>query len=227
VTGQGLHGFHSHLHDPQELRKDIATYYGMISLMDKYIGRIVDRLDALGLAENTLVLFSTDHGHFFGHHGLIAKGAFHYEDMIRVPFIVRRPGRVPAGVRSDALQSLVDLAPSFLSYLGLPVPRVMTGLDQSRVWLGEQERLRDHVIVEDRHEPDTIHVKTYVDARYKLIVYYNRDYGQLYDLQEDPGEVRNLWDDPAGQDLKHALILKLLHAEMGKEPLPMPRVWGA
>ena len=227
VSGQGLHGFHSQLHDPDELRKDIATYYGMISLMDKYIAQIVDRLDALGLAENTLVLFTTDHGHFFGHHGLIAKGAFHYEDMIRVPFIVRQPGRVPAGTHSDALQSLVDLSPSFLGHLGLPIPRAMTGLDQSPVWRGERERLRDHVLIEDRHEPDTIHVKTYVDARHKLIVYYRRDYGQLYDLQADPGEINNLWDDPSSQTLKHELILKLLYAEMGKEPAWMPRVWGA
>lgn len=227
VSGHALHGFHSHLHDPEELRKDIAVYYGMISLMDKYIGQIIDTLDALGLSESTLVVFTTDHGHFFGQHGLIAKGAFHYEDLIKVPFIVRQPGRIPAGVVSDALQSLVDLAPSFLAYLGLPIPHFMTGVDQSSVWLGHKARRRDHVIVEDRHEPDTIHLKTYVDARYKLTVYYNREYGQLYDLQEDPGEIRNLWDDPASQSLKHQLILRLLHAEMGKEPLWMPRIWGA
>ncbi|MGQ9732939.1 MAG: sulfatase family protein [Candidatus Zipacnadales bacterium] len=227
VSGQALHGFHSHLHDPEEQQKDIAIYYGMISLMDKYIGQIVDKLDELGLAENTLVLFTTDHGHLFGQHGLIAKGAFHYEDLVRVPFIVRQPGRVPANVRSEALQSLVDLAPSFLRHFGLDIPRAMTGLDQTPVWYGERERIRDHVIVEDRHEPDTIHVKTYVNQRYKLIVYYRRDYGQLYDLQEDPGEINNLWDSPSHQGLKHDLLWQLLFAEMGKEPVPMPRVWGA
>ncbi len=113
-----MHGFHSHLQDEGELAKDIAIYYGMISLMDKYIGAIVDKLDALGLAEDTLVVFTSDHGHFFGQHGLIAKGAFHYEDLIRVPMIVRQPGAVPAGVESDALQSLVDYAPTFLGATG-------------------------------------------------------------------------------------------------------------
>jgi arylsulfatase A-like enzyme len=226
-SGQALHGFHSHLHDPGALAKNIAVYYGMISLMDKYIGRILDRLDELDLAQDTLVLFTTDHGHFFGQHGLIAKGPFHYEDMVKVPLIVRCPGQAGAGKTSDALQSLVDLAPSFLGACGLDIPRAMTGIDQSGVWLGRIESARDHVIVENRHEPTTIHVKTYVDDRYKLTVYYNQPYGELFDLVEDPGEVRNLWSDPTRADLKAELTRKLLFAEMGKEPIWMPRIWGA
>jgi len=226
-SGQGIHGFSSHLHNRDEMAKDIAIYYAMVSLMDKYIGQILDKLDELGLAENTLVVFTSDHGHFFGQHGLRAKGAFHYEDLIKVPFIVRQPGRVPAGVQSNALQSLVDLAPSFLSAAGIEVPRTMSGVDQSGVWFGETSETRDHVIVENRHEPTTVHVKTFVDNRYKLTVYYNRDYGELFDLQQDPGEINNLWNQKDYADLKAELITKLLFAEMGKEPLWMPRIWGA
>ena len=225
--GNAMHGFHSHLHDRDELAKDIAIYYGMISLMDKYIGQILDRLEALGLAEETLVVFTTDHGHFYGQHGLIAKGAFHYEDMIRVPMVVRYPGRVPAGRRTSALQSLVDLAPTFLSIAGIRIPRTMTGVDQSRVWFGQEEAARAHVVVENRHQPTTLHLKTYVDERYKLTVYYGRDYGELFDLQEDPGEIHNRWDDPDYADLKARLVMALLQAEMGKEPLWMPRIAGA
>ena len=226
-SGQGLHGFHSHLHDRGELAKDIACYYGMISLMDKYIGRILDKLDALGLAEDTLVVFTTDHGHFYGHHGLMAKGAFHYEDMIKLPFVVRWPGRAPAGRQCDALQSLVDLPATFLNVCGIPVPRPMVGVDQSTVWFGEAARARDHIVCENRHEPTTIHVKIFVDQRYKLTVYYNQEYGELFDLEEDPGEIHNRWDDPAYQALKSELLLRFFWAEMGKEPLWMPRIWGA
>lgn len=222
-----MHGFHSHLQEKEELAKDVATYYGMISLMDKQIGQILDKLDELGLAENTLVVFASDHGHFYGHHGLIAKGPFHYEDMIRVPLIARYPGHVPAGQKSDSMQSLVDFAPTFLSVAGLEIPRMMTGIDQKSVWYGEQDSARDHIIVENRHQPTTIHMKTYVNERYKITVYYNRDYGELFDLEADPDEVNNLWNDPTHADLKAELILNLLHAEMGKEPLWMPRVWGA
>jgi arylsulfatase A-like enzyme len=226
-SGQGLHGFHSHLHDKKELARNIAIYYAMISLMDKYIGKILDKLDELGLAEDTLVVFTTDHGHFIGQHGLIAKGAFHYEDMIKLPFIVRYPGKVPAGERSEALQTLVDVPTTFLSAAGIHIPRTMTGVDQSDVWFGRKEQERDHIIVENRHEPTTIHVKTYVNRRYKITVYYSRDYGELFDLQEDPQEINNLWGKPEYAGLKADLVMKLLFAEMGKEPLWMPRVAGA
>lgn len=223
-SGFGLHGFHSHLHDRAELAKDIATYYAMTSLMDKQIGQIVDRLDALGLADNTLIIFASDHGHYYGQHGLTAKGAFHYDDGVRVPFIARQPGRVPAGVRSDAIQSLVDIAPSFLGACGLDIPLTMAGVDQSPVWYGEQDSARDHALVENRHEPSTIHMKTYVGERYKITSYRGHDYGELFDLREDPNEVRNLWGDPASASLKTEMLLKLLHADWGAEPLHMPRI---
>jgi len=226
-SGVGNHGMHSHLHDRRELAKDIAIYYGMISLMDRYIGTILGKLEELGLAENTIVVYTTDHGHFLGHHGLIAKGPFHYEDMIKVPFIVRYPGRIPESTVSSAMQSLVDLPVTFLSFAGIDTPRSMAGVDQKNVWLGKEGCARDHVVVENRHEPTTIHLKTYVDDRYKLTVYYNRPYGELFDLQSDPGEVHNLWDDPQHASLKAGLVMKLLFAEMGKEPLWMPRVSGA
>ena len=226
-SGQGLHGLTSHLHDREELARDVACYYGMISLLDRQVGRILDRLAALELARDTLVVFTSDHGHLFGQHGLTAKGPFHYEDLLRVPLIVAQPGRAPAGRRCAALQSLVDFAPSFLAATGTPVPAAMTGVDQSAVWYGRSAARRDHVLVENRHEPTTIHLRTFIDQRHKLTVYYNRDYGELFDLAADPREVRNLWDVPAARELKHDLIRKLLHAELGREPLPMPRIAGA
>ena len=226
-SGFGIHGYNSHLHDRDEMAQNIAVYYAMVSLMDKYIGRILDQLQSAGLAENTLVVFTTDHGHLFGQHGMIAKGGFHYEDLVRLPYIVRSPGRVPAGKRSTALQSLVDLPVTFLQWAGIEVPRAMVGVDQSPVWRGELAAARDHCLIENHHEPTTIHIKTYIEDRYKLTVYFQRDYGELFDLQEDPGEKNNMWDCPEHQNLKAELTRKLLFAEMGKEPLWMPRIAGA
>ena len=213
-NGSGCHGFHSHLHDRAELAKDIACYYGMVSCMDKYIGQIIDQLDSLGLAENTLVVFTSDHGHYFGQHGLIAKGAFHYDDGIRVPMIARLPGRIPAGQQSDSLQTLVDYAPTFLEYAGLGIPADMTGLSQRAVWQGDEAGTRDHVIIENRHQPTTLHLKTYVNARYKITLYYGREYGEIFDLRADPGEVQNLWADV---ELRAELTEEFLRAEMQKE----------
>lgn len=221
-------GFRSHADvTEQEARQNMAVYYGMISMMDKYIGKIIDRLDELGLAEDTIIVFTTDHGHFFGQHGLHDKGGFHYEDVIKLPFIVRSPGRVPAGKESEAMQSLVDLAPTFLQFADVPVPPTMTGKDQSQVWLGEEEQARDHILCENRSQPTALHIKTYVNHRYKLTIYYNQTYGELFDLQEDPEEINNRWDDPEYADIKADLLLKYAWAELGIEPISMPRVWWA
>ncbi|MAU12943.1 MAG: sulfatase [Anaerolineaceae bacterium] len=213
-NGSSAHGFHSHLYDHDELARDIACYYGMVSCMDKYIGQIIDHLDHLGLAENTLVVFTSDHGHYFGQHGLIAKGAFHYEDGIRVPMIARLPGQVAAGAQRASLQSLVDYAPTFIDFCGLCIPEAMTGISQRGLWLGDDSQAREHVIVENRHQPTTIHMKTYIDDRYKITLYFNRNYGEIFDLQKDPHEISNLWSD---EDLRAELLERFLRAEMLKE----------
>jgi len=226
-SGFQTHGLNSHLVDEELARKNMAIYYGMTSFMDQQIGRILDSLDELGIADNTLVVFSTDHGHFLGQHGLWMKGPFHYEDEIKLPFIVRWPGEVTAGGSCAALQSLVDLAPTFLNAAAIPVPGLMQGVDQLRVWRGEQEKVRDDVIVEFRHEPTTIHLRTFVTARYKLTLYRDRDYGELFDLEQDPEERCNRWADPDYDAVKSDLMRQWLNAELKREPMHMPRIGTA
>ncbi|MFW5829845.1 MAG: sulfatase, partial [Planctomycetota bacterium] len=179
-SGHYLHGMHYHGYDRAQLQRHKAVYYGMVSMMDHYIGRILEHLEAIGETDNTFVVFTTDHGHFIGEHGLSAKGPFLYEDMIRIPFIARWPGRIPAGATSDGIVSLVDLAPSFLAASGLPIPRCMSGRDQSAAWCGDDAAYRDHAICEHHHEPTTVHLKTFVEQRWKITVYYDRDHGELY-----------------------------------------------
>jgi arylsulfatase A-like enzyme len=225
--GNGIHGAHSHLRDREAKAKNIATMYGMMTMLDKYIGTILDKLDDLGLTENTLVCFTSDHGDFWGQHGLVAKAIHHYEDLLRVPLVVSMPGTIPEGKVSNALQSTVDLPQTFLSIAGLPVPRTMTGVDEKWVWTGATANIRDHVIVENQHQPTTMNMRTFINNRHKLTIHFNRTYGELYDLQEDPAEYRNLWDSLEHQDLKKDLLLQFLYGEMAKAPLPMPRIAGA
>ncbi|MBN1348180.1 sulfatase-like hydrolase/transferase [candidate division KSB1 bacterium] len=225
--GQGLHGFHSHLYPEAELKKDLACYYGMMSFIDQEIGRILDCLDQQGIAGNTLVLFTTDHGHFLGQHGLIAKGAFHYEDMLRIPMIARFPGQIPQGCSCSALQSQIDFAPTFLSAAGVDVPGALQGIDQLDVWRARQEQARDHVICENRHNPTTVHLRTMVTERYKITVYREGDFGELFDLKTDPGELHNRWDDAAYAEIKSRLLHKFIQAEIEREPTRMPRIAGA
>ena len=222
----GSHGCNRHAHNEDELKKNMAVYYGMVSLMDKYIGQILDHLDAKGLADNTIVVFSTDHGHYLGQHGLTAKGPFHYEDGIRIPYIVRHPGHVPAGAVNNTMQSLVDLSPTFMAAAGLDIPGEMQGVDQMSAWRSS-EPARNHIICENRHQPNVLNLRTYVDDRYKITLYKNHYFGDLYDLHEDPGEVNNLWNDPAAGSLKSELLFKFMQAELSREQTRMPRIAGA
>ena len=228
-TEFGNIGFFSYAHvTEEEARKNMAVYYGMISMLDKYVGKILDQLDELGLTDDTIIIFTTDHGQLFGQHGIHDKGGFHYEDLLKIPMIVRYPGIVPANHVSDAMQSLVDLAPTLLAFTNTEDPEMkMSGVDQSKVWAGQVSQARDHIICEYRNQPTKVHQKTYVNDRYKLTVYYNEVHGELFDLQEDPQEVRNLWDDASYQDLKKELLLQYIWAELGKEVLPMPKVTNA
>ena len=223
-SGHGLHGMHSHLHDREELKKQIAVYYSMVSMMDKYIGQILDKLDELGLTENTLIIFTTDHGHFYGHHGLVAKGPFMYEDLIRVPWIVSFPGQIPASKVSAAIQSAVDIVPTILDYCDIRIPDGIAGKSQKEVWNGKTEKVRDYAICEYNAERDSIYTKTFINERYKITVFLNMEFGELYDLQSDPAESKNLWNVPQYADLKAKLLLKFIQAGMDSEPVFMPRL---
>lgn len=201
--GKGLHGFQSHQHTEDELRRSTAAYYGMISLIDQEIGRILDYIDQAGIADNTLIVFTTDHGHLIGQHGLIAKGAFHYEDLLRVPMFARYPGHVPAGQVSDAIQRSGRLSAEFLGrgwhrragrHAGCePIPSLVRRSRRVRVTMPWSKT----ATIRPPCSPRTL-----VTERYKITVHRNADYGELFDLETDPGEVQNRWDDPAYQTVK-------------------------
>ena len=224
--GEMIHGAGYQARDEQTLREDMACYYGMTSFMDREIGRILSALDARGMADNTLVVFTSDHGHFLGQHGLIAKAIHMYEDLLRVPFIVRWPGHVPSGTASNDLQSLVDLAPTFLSAAGQDIPGRMTGLNQQQSWAGDGP-MRHDVVVENHHGTTAFHMRTLVTPTHKITVYRDGNDGELFDLEADPGELRNLWHEPAAAELKSRLLLEFMQATLQSEPMRMPRIAGA
>jgi uncharacterized sulfatase len=144
--------------------------------------------------------------------------------LLRVPFLVRYPGRVPAGETSAALQALIDLPSTFLSAADIPVPGQMQGVDQMPVWSGQAASARDEVLVEFRHQPTAVHLRTYIDARYKLTVYRDRDDGELFDLEVDSEERQNRWDDPSYAGVKCRLFQRFANAELRREPMRLPRI---
>lgn len=220
------HSTYKFIDNPQQIKKAIAVNMGMVALMDKYIGEIIDHLKEIGEYDNTLIVFTSDHGDYLGKHGLWFKGMHAYDDCQKIPFIVRHPEGKLKGAQSRALMNLVDIAPSFLNDAGIAEPRGMDGIDQIEVWKGGKEK-RGWTMIEYRGGETPFMQKTFITDDYKLAVYKQRDYGELYLRKEDPDQKNNLWDHPDYQIVKCDLLFKMASAEMEKERVILPRTSGA
>ena len=196
----------------EDKREKIRDYYAEIELIDDQLGRLIDYLDETGKRENTLVIFMSDHGEMSGDHGLYWKGAYFYEALTHVPLVLSCPSRIKTGLVLDTLVELVDIAPTILELCGLERPMGMQGKSLVPVLKGETYHHKDHVYCEfyscltGCH--DDLFGTMYYDGRYKLVVFHGKPYGELYDLEKDPHEFENLWDNPDYEQLKNELIRK-------------------
>jgi arylsulfatase A-like enzyme len=200
----------------------------MIELIDAQLGRLLDALEASGELEKTLIIFTSDHGELLGDHGLMYKGCRFFEALVHVPLIIAWPGRFRAGVRSRALVELVDLAPTVLEAAGLPVPEYMQGRSLEPILSGRADPHRHKEVVVCEYNdtldmPDATHASMVFDGRHKSIVYHGHGIGEIYDLQEDPGEFDSLWDDPAFAAKKSELLLQHLDAMAATSSAGIPR----
>ncbi|MCL1888025.1 MAG: sulfatase-like hydrolase/transferase [Kiritimatiellaeota bacterium] len=207
-----------------------AAYWAMVDHIDAEVGRLLDTLDKTGQAENTLVIFTTDHGEMLGDHGLYVKGPALYEGAVHVPLIVSMPGVIPEGIRTPALVELGDLAPTVLDYAGLPREPGMQARSLWPLLTGEApaDSFRDDVYCEyyNSNMDDPPQFLTMVrDHHAKIIVSHGKECGELYDLDADPKEFKNLWDDPAAADLKSRMLKKTCDA-MARTIDPLPERIG-
>lgn len=206
-----------------------AAYYAMIKLIDDQLGRVLDRLEELGLRERTVVIFTSDHGEMLGDHGLIQKGCRFYEGLVRVPLIWSCPGRIAQGVVSDALVELTDKAPTILELAGMAVPGHMQGKSLLPILEGRAEPSHHRDFVRSEYYdaldmPLGSLATMYRDRRYKLVNYHQIETGELYDLEADPWEFDNLWDAPDRQALKLRLLQASFDASMRAMDLGPPRI---
>jgi arylsulfatase len=203
------HFFPSHPRAPGSTEQQHrASYYGMIELIDENVGRLLAELERTGLRENTVVVFTSDHGNLLGDHGLTEKGCRFYEGLVRVPLIIAWPHRFRRGAVETGLMELTDLAPTLAELGGAALPPcdgrslvpVLTGNGQV-----EREFVRcefydtlDHDFGRPERAP---HRESYAtmtrDRRWKLVAYHGSDVGELYDLVSDPDEHENRYTDPA------------------------------
>ncbi len=196
------------LFGPEGMAEYLRCYYAQVSMVDAYMGRILDELDRLGLAKRTLVIFTSDHGDMNGGHGLMDKTVDTcYEEIIRVPLIMRLPGVTKAGARTDVQADSTDLAPTILDLLGVKPLDQCHGRSLRPFLAGAPDDGRPAFV--ERADPSTKSCRRMVRTpEWKLILAGNANH-QLFHLAADPGETRNLYADE-----QHAAIREQLRATL-------------
>ena len=198
----------------EQFRESAAKEYGMISLIDAGVGRILDRLDALGLRDDTVVVFTSDHGDMFGDHGILLKAAMHYEGCVRVPLLIDVPG-ASAGV-STAQVGSVDFAQTVLDLAGMPEYAGMQGHTLVPILDDASVTVRPEGMLVEEDEPfdmarvgEPLRMRSVITSAARLTLFQGAEHGELFDLQADPGEMNNLFAKAEGRDLKFHLMERL------------------
>jgi len=204
----------------------IKGYYRLVKSLDDNVGRVLEYLDESGLAENTLVIYTSDQGFSLGEHGMYNK-QWMYEPALHQPLLVRYPKNVEAGTVHESMVNHVDLAPTLLDFAGLPIPSDMQGHSLKPILEGKAETVRDasyyHFYSHGKRLPEMIGVRT---ATHKLIHYpemEDRYQWEMFDLQVDPEEMNNLYRKAKHKDTVEGLktTLQGLIAELD-DPVDAP-----
>lgn len=195
------------------MREYLGVYYGMVSMMDANLGRILAELERLSEADNTLVVFTSDHGDMQGGHGMYDKTSYSmYEETTRVPLLLSYPGKIPAGKTIKTHAGICDISPTILDYLGLSAPETLAGRSLRQFIDGSEDMDRPMFAERDRSawgSDGPANFQRLIRTHEWKYSYHSRDESQLYDLANDPGETRNLINEPAARSAR----LKL-HADL-------------
>ena len=209
-----------------------AYYYAMIKQIDDQFQRIIEHLRDTNQLDNTIIIFTSDHGESLGDHGLLEKGCRFYEGLVRVPLIFSCPGRFLQNVRRDALVELLDLTSTIVELAGIEQPDYMQGrtliplLTNPDAEDDHREFVRSEYF--DALDPfftggSGVFATMYRNRQFKLSVYHGHGLGELYDLENDPWEFNDLWNNPEYTTVKAELIAKsfdahvLLTTDVGSE----------
>jgi arylsulfatase A-like enzyme len=190
----------------------LQDYLACVQSVDDSVGKLMDWLDANGLRENTLVIYTSDQGFFLGDHGLYDK-RFMYEPSLKMPFLARWPAGIRPGMTSDALANNTDFAATFLELAGVPVPAEMQGRSLAPLFTGGAPAdWRHEIYYRYYHDPGHHQTRAHYGIRtdtHKLIHYWKADQWEFFDLVNDPDELKNLYGSPATQPLVAELKVRL------------------
>jgi arylsulfatase A-like enzyme len=203
----------------REAREAVALTYGMVTMIDDAVGKILACLKALGLHTNTVVIFNSDHGDFMGDHQLLLKGALHYQGLVRVPFIWADPAAEQKGVINSHLCGTLDLAATILERAGLGGYNGIQGRSLLNAVKGAPTG-NDSLLIEEHQRrgymglKNNFRARTLMTEEHRLTLYDGADWGELYYLRDDPAELKNLWDEPKCQEKRRELTERLARKMM-------------
>ncbi|ULL15968.1 DUF4976 domain-containing protein [Paenibacillus sp. H1-7] len=203
IQRQQLHSWQVDAFTWQDWAPIVARYYGMISQTDDAIGRVLRALDESGEAENTLVIFTADHGDMCGSHGMMDKHYILYDDVVKVPLIVKYPPLVPQGARCNSfISNMLDLPPTLLELTGAAIPSFFAGRSFAPL-LAEEEVAdwRPHIVTTYNGQQFGLYTQRMLRTKRWKYIWNTTDIDELYDMEQDPYELLNRIDDPSCKEL--------------------------
>ncbi len=214
-------------------RRIITHYYASISLIDDCVGRLMLALEQTGQRDNTLIVFVSDHGEHLGSHGLLRKASFHYDETLRVPLIINFPGNQDSGRHVEGLVELIDLYPTVIGLLGLPLNPGVQGIDWSsglrnNSAIGREDCYSDmfdmNPMTHDQAVGPYCACQTLRTEKWKLNVYptTGMESSQLFDLRNDPLESHNCFHDPEYSHIREEMLWRMIsRTHANADPLPL------
>lgn len=198
----------------EQYRAAAAAQYGLITFMDEQIGNVLNALRETGQDQDTIIVFTSDHGDLFGDHGLMLKHFVHYRAVTRVPLTIRIPGR--AAGKNSSLVSSADLAPTLLELTSTPAFRGIQGMSLQPLLTGEKTELRKAVLVEEEQPfslpglPAPVRMRTVITNEGRMTRYFGSEEVEVYDHRRDPHELVNVASNPAAAGLRHRLEVAMM-----------------
>jgi len=237
-------GLGTEVYDPEWVRECIRQTYGMMSHVDEQVGRVLDCLEELGIADNTIVMFISDHGDQLGEHGLFYKGVYPYEGHAHIPFLAKVPGGVKGKVVDDVV-SMLDMVPTVLDLAGVdqpgderdgewrekaaPIQPSLPGEVLTPVLTGDGRPVRRNALIEYDAENyaafEVLQYRSLVTNDFKLVYYAPTNETMLFDRRNDPDETTNLAEDPDHQGVVLEMF-KQLTREIARTEARLPRFIG-
>ncbi len=202
---------------PEQLKKILAAYYTLITIIDAEIGKVIKLLENRGLLENTIIVYTADHGDFAGDHGLYSKNLGIYESVHRIPFLIKYPQCPENAVVDEAIIESVDLYPSLCQLCGLELPEHLEGTSFMSVIEGNKSG-KEYSIAEWDWTSPYKRINAIRTADFRLVFFGGKEGGELYHNGKDPGELNNLWNDPGYVEIKLQVLEKLFAEVMKFKP---------